>query len=69
MHFNSTKKLLLYKSFALILNLKIKKKYFKDKKLDDLTKQVIRFKRIQEIVLSAQSNLNNQIKNKSNFEY
>lgn len=27
----------------------------KDRKVDELTKQVIRFKRIQEIVLSAQS--------------
>ena len=37
----------------------------KEKKVDELTKQVIRFKRIQEIVLSAQTNLHNSIKNKS----
>ena len=37
----------------------------KDKKLDELTKQVSRFKRIQEIVLNAQTNGTSLVKNKS----
>lgn len=36
--------------------------YIKDKKLDELTKQVIRFKRIQEIVLSAQAPIKSKSK-------
>lgn len=37
----------------------------KEKRCDDLTKQVLRFKRIQDIVLNAQTN--SGFKNKSNF--
>lgn len=45
----------------------------KDKKLDELTKQVIRFKRIQEIVLSAQvggnQSLNSKTRNINDFDF
>ena len=46
----------------------IKSNEEKDKKLDELAKQVIRFKRIQEIVLTAQTSMSSSIfKNKSIF--
>jgi len=44
----------------------IKSNEEKDKKLDELAKQVIRFKRIQDIVLTAQTSVSSSIfKNKS----
>jgi hypothetical protein len=44
----------------------IKSNEDKEKKLDELAKQVIRFKRIQEIVLTAQTTTGSSIfKNKS----
>ena len=62
---NSLKEIDKYKS---IISDLIKSNEEKEKKCDELTKQVIRFKRIQEIVLTAQINVNNSnqmIKNKS----
>ena len=59
---NSLKEIDKYKG---IISDLIKSNEEKDRKCDELTKQVIRFKRIQEIVLSAQTNVNNQMKNKS----
>jgi hypothetical protein len=60
---NSLKEIDKYKS---IISDLIKSNEEKERKCDELTKQVIRFKRIQEIVLTAQTNVNNNMKNKSN---
>ena len=65
MKINSLKEIDKYKS---IISDLMKTNEEKEKKCDELTKQVIRFKRIQEIVLTAQTNVNNSnqiIKNKS----
>ena len=59
---NSLKEIDKYKSMISDL---IKSNEEKDRKIDELTKQVIRFKRIQEIVLTAQTNVNNHMKAKS----
>ena len=62
---NSLKEIDKYKG---IISDLIKSNEEKERKCDELTKQVIRFKRIQEIVLSAQTNMSNQMKNKSKHE-
>jgi hypothetical protein len=52
-----------------VINELVKSNEEKEKKIDDLTKQVNRFKRIQELVLHAQ-NQNGSIKmNKSDFDF
>ncbi len=62
---NSLKEIDKYKSMISDL---IKSNEEKDRKIDELTKQVIRFKRIQEIVLTAQTNVNNHMKTKSKIK-